>query len=338
MEAPPNKQNNHKPVIVAGKMRGALKTRVGSTAIRKSFLAVVASSALLGARRWQPTRSVGEERRGSLPVMLRRISVEAHPAASRDKHVEAAFLVISWASAACAVRRHLLFNNALSQARHAQFWPSLDPSQTDLGADLREATQMLLDIRSLSKPTFSPMSSSKWSVIPCVSDLSTKTNPQSCCCFTSFVRGAKRTTHSLLPALGTRSGATLASPAWALRRRTSWLVSGKHAATQILLESKSLWKLSRVFMSSSMQSMIWKVSGLSTKTNLQTCCCFTSFSRGATCTLDCRSDSTVTCATPCLSPRSGSFSGVEGTGHPSWLRTPGVTGADTARSQFCWQH
>ena len=37
----------------------------------------------------------------------------------------------------------------------------------------------------------------------------------------------------------------------------------------MLLESKSIWQHSRVVMSSSMQSMICSVSGLSTKTNLQ---------------------------------------------------------------------
>ena len=47
----------------------------------------------------------------------------------------------------------------------------------------------------------------------------------------------------------------------------------------MLLESKSLWKHSRVVMSSFMQSMIHSVSGLSTKTNLQSCCCFTSFTQ-----------------------------------------------------------
>ena len=61
---------------------------MGSTAARKSFLAVVASSALPGARRWQPTRSVGEVGRRRLSVTLHRTSVEAHPAASKDKHVE----------------------------------------------------------------------------------------------------------------------------------------------------------------------------------------------------------------------------------------------------------
>ena len=78
-------------MILASKMpalRGALRSRVGSSTSRKSFLAVVASSALLGAQRWQPTRSVGEEELRRLSVMLHRISVEARPAASTDKHVE----------------------------------------------------------------------------------------------------------------------------------------------------------------------------------------------------------------------------------------------------------
>ena len=39
--------------------------------------------------------------------------------------------------------------------------------------------------------------------------------------------------------------------------------------------------------------------------------------------------STLVCATPCLSPRSGNLSGVDGALRPSWLRTGGVTGADT---------
>ena len=84
-----------------------------------------------------------------------------------------------------------------------------------------------------------------------------------------------------------------------------------------------------MFIRSSKQSVIWKVSSLSIKTNLQSCYCFTSFSRGATRTLGPCSGSALVCATPCLSPRSGSFSGVDGAGRPSWLRTDGVTGADT---------
>ena len=95
----------------------------------------------------------------------------------------------------------------------------------------------------------------------------------------------------------------------------------------MLLERRSLWQHSRVLMSSSKQSMIWKVSGLSTKTNLQSCCCFTSFLRGAKRTS--RSGSLLACTAPSLSPCSGNFSGVGGAGRPSWLRTGGVTGADT---------
>ena len=86
---------------------------------------------------------------------------------------------------------------------------------------------------------------------------------------------------------------------------------------------------------SSKQSMIRKVSGLSTKTSLQSCCCFTSFFRSATRTsLSLHSNlgflcSTLACTTPCLCPFSGSSSGVDGAWRPSWLRIGGVSGART---------
>ena len=71
MQAPPNRTtitSQWSPQAECLFERGAIRSRVGSTTARKSSLAVIASSALLGARRWQPTRSAREE--GQVTKML----------------------------------------------------------------------------------------------------------------------------------------------------------------------------------------------------------------------------------------------------------------------------
>ena len=68
----------------------------------------------------------------------------------------AAFLVVSWAKAALTVRRHLLFSNALSQAHHL-FYPTWTVRRLTSGLISGKQALMLLDIRSLPRPTFSRM-------------------------------------------------------------------------------------------------------------------------------------------------------------------------------------
>ena len=103
--------------------RGAVRNWVGSAPSRKSHLLVVASSTLLQAQGWQPTRSVGIEQGEILllccvayrskPILQRAERITSKFPLATDlllPFVEAtAFLVVSWAAAAFAVRRCLLF-------------------------------------------------------------------------------------------------------------------------------------------------------------------------------------------------------------------------------------
>ena len=73
--------HKHKPVIVASNMlagaRCSQKSGGASKLHARVFPAVVASSALLRARRWRPTRSVGDE--GRVACMLCNMAQRSQP-------------------------------------------------------------------------------------------------------------------------------------------------------------------------------------------------------------------------------------------------------------------
>ena len=102
----------------------------------------------------------------SQPVLQRaEISTSKFTASIAFLHpdvVAAALHVIAWAKAAVAVRGHFFVSNTLCEARS----PNSDPVWTFrrrtswLTSDMPKDAQMVLDSRSLSKPTFSPNTSS----------------------------------------------------------------------------------------------------------------------------------------------------------------------------------
>ena len=138
---------------------------MGPASARKRFPVVVASSALLGAQRWQPTRSVCDERRVSC-MKQHGITVAARLAVSRDTHVEVPtfdFVLASLRGSSGTLdrrlgigymhcQRHLLVSNTLCQARPAQFWSDLDLPQPYFVTDCGQARRvMLMDSKSLSQ-------------------------------------------------------------------------------------------------------------------------------------------------------------------------------------------
>ena len=128
LQASPDKQNyNHKPVIVTSKMPALARCTQKSGGVN-SYTQQLSCARCVGAGN---QRAVLVKRHGNPSVMPHHISVEAHPAEMGTSKLPpsidllppfveaAAFLVVSWTSAAFTVRGHLLFSNALSQARHA---------------------------------------------------------------------------------------------------------------------------------------------------------------------------------------------------------------------------